>query len=88
MSVFDMTENNFLNNPHFNVFSFGRPPVSIDIMTEVKGLLFNPAFQAAEMIEIENLSVRVININDLLKAKKSSGRSKDYDDLENLSEKQ
>ena len=38
MPLFDMTESNFLENKHFNVFSFGRPPVSIDLMTEVKGL--------------------------------------------------
>src|ERR1700754_3219108 len=34
MSLFDMTEDNFLKNSEINVFSFGRPPVSIDIMTE------------------------------------------------------
>jgi hypothetical protein len=88
MPVFDMTEFNFLNNSKFNVFSFGKPPVSIDIMTEVKGLSFYSAYQSASIIKIENLSVRLINLNDLLKAKKSSGRSKDLDDIENLSEKE
>ena len=88
MPVFDMTEFNFLNNSQFNVFSFGKPPVSIDIMTEVKGLSFYSAYQSASIIKIENLSVRLINLNDLLKAKKSSGRSKDLDDIENLSEKE
>jgi hypothetical protein len=88
MPVFDMTEFNFLNNSQFNVFSFGKPPVSIDIMTEVKGLSFDTAYQASNIIKIENLSVRLINLNDLLKAKKSSGRPKDLDDIENLSEKE
>ena len=35
MPVFDMTEENFLKNPDLNVFTFGRPPRSIDIMTFV-----------------------------------------------------
>jgi hypothetical protein len=85
MPLFDMTEFNFLNNKDFNVFSFGRPPVSIDIMTEVKGLDFHNTFKESRIIEVEGISVRVINYNDLIMAKKSSGRSKDIDDLENLS---
>ena len=38
MPVFDMTEENFLNHPEWDVFTFGRSPVAIDIMTSVKGL--------------------------------------------------
>lgn len=84
MPLFDMTLYNFLDNPELNVFSFGRPPVSIDIMTEVKGLDFENTFQQAKFIEIENLSIRLIQFNDLIKAKRASGRPKDLDDLENL----
>ncbi len=84
MPVFEMTEENFLFNGAFNVFTFGRPPVSIDIMTEVKGLDFNETYKKASIVEIEGLSIRLINITDLLVAKKSAGRSKDLNDLENL----
>lgn len=45
MRVFDMTEENFLKNPELNVFTFGRPPSSIDIMTDVKGLDFDKPFK-------------------------------------------
>ena len=86
MPLFGMTENNFLENPLLNVFTFGRPPVSIDIMTEVKGLNFEETYRESQIIEIESLSVRLIHYNHLIKAKKSSGRSKDLDDLENLSD--
>lgn len=48
MPVFDMTETNFLNNPAMNVFTYGVSPVSIDLMTEAKGLDFEVAFQQAE----------------------------------------
>ena len=84
MPLFDMTEDNFLNNPDLNVFTFGRPPRSIDIMTAVKGIDFDESFLAANLVEIENLEVRLIHLTHLLKAKKAAGRYKDLDDIENL----
>ena len=50
MPVFDMTEENFLNNPDLNVFTFGRPPRSIDIMTAVKGIDFDESSLAANLV--------------------------------------
>lgn len=84
MPVFDMTVDNFLSNPEMNVFTFGRPPRSIDIMTHVKGLDFEETFAFSKIIEIENLKIRLIHINQLIQAKKASGRHKDLDDIENL----
>ena len=40
MPVFDMTEEKFLTHGESDVFTFGRAPSSIDIMTKVKGLDF------------------------------------------------
>ena len=85
MPVFDMIEDTFLNNPKLNVFTFGRPPRSIDIMTDVKGLNFDETFKVSKIVEVENLKVRLIHLNQLLQAKKASGRHKDLDDIENLS---
>ena len=85
MPVFDMTENNFLKNPGLNVFTFGRPPSAIDIMTDVKGLHFKEAFKTSQIIEAGTLKVRVIGLNQLLKAKRAAGRHRDLDDIENLS---
>jgi predicted nucleotidyltransferase len=85
MPVFDMTEDNFLKNAELNVFTFGRPPRSIDIMTDVKGLNFGETFKTSQIIDIENLKVRLIHLNQLLLAKKAAGRYKDLDDIENLS---
>ena len=85
MPVFDMTEENFLKNPELNVFTFGRPPSSIDIMTDVKGLNFAETFKDSKIVEVENLKVRLINLHQLLKAKTAAGRHKDLDDIENLS---
>ncbi len=87
LSIFDMTEKNFLSNPDIDVFSFGRPPVSIDILTDVKGLEFTECFNHASFRSVDGLQVYLIEYRDLIKTKKASGRSKDLDDLENLSEK-
>lgn len=85
MPVFDMTEINFLYNHDFDVFSFGVPPVSIDLMTRAKGLDFESCFEKAEVHEIDGVNIRVLHLNDLIRAKKASNRSKDQDDIEKLS---
>ncbi len=85
MSIFDMSKENFLNNPQFDVFTFGRPPVAIDLLTNVKGLNFKESYKHKITNEIEeNLSINLINYNDLITAKKAAGRSRDLNDIENL----
>ncbi|MDZ7608184.1 MAG: DUF6036 family nucleotidyltransferase [Cyclobacteriaceae bacterium] len=85
MPVFDMTRERFLNDPDVDVFTFGRPPVCIDIITKLKGLVFNEAFGNAEIHEIEGkLKVKVIHLNDLITAKRASNRPKDRDDIQHL----
>ncbi len=84
MPVFDMTEENFLSHPNWDVFTFGVPPVAIDLMVKVKGLAFESCFTNSKLFEDEGLKIRTISLNDLLLAKKTAGRSKDLNDLENL----
>ena len=80
-----MTKEKFLDIQNYDVFTFGRPPICIDIITQIKGLIFENAFQNAQWFEIEReLKVRVLHFDDLIKAKKASGRNKDLDDLEHL----
>ncbi|HEY4195173.1 MAG TPA: DUF6036 family nucleotidyltransferase [Mucilaginibacter sp.] len=84
MPVFDMTEENFLNHPQWEVFKFGKPPSSIDVMIKVKGLSFEECYNDSVFFEEEELQIRTINFNKLISAKRASGRSKDLNDLENL----
>ena len=84
MPVFDMTKNNFLNNAAIDVFTFGKSPVSIDLMTAVKGLNFDDAYTNSEIHQVDDLKIRVVHYNDLLIAKQASGRPRDLDDIENL----
>lgn len=84
MPVFDMTEQNFMSHPNWDVFSFGNPPVAIDIMVKVKGLDFETCYQKSVVFEDVDLRIRTIHKNDLIEAKRVAGRSKDLNDLENL----
>jgi len=84
LSLFDMTKSNFLSNPQLDVFTFGRPPVSIDIITSIKGCVFDQVFNNSLIIEIEGIEIRLIRLNDLLVAKKAANRPKDNDDINHL----
>lgn len=88
MPLFDMTEENFLHHPNWEVFTFGRPPASIDIMISVKGMNFAECFEKAVWFEDAALKIKTIHINDLLAAKKASGRHKDQQDIDNLKSKE
>ena len=84
MPMFDMTEEKFLNTVDYDVFTFGRPPVQIEILTRVKGLTFDDAFHHASFLENDGVMVQMIDLKDLILAKKAAGRAKDQADLENL----
>ncbi len=85
MPVFDMSVDKFLQTDKYDVFIFGVPPVSIEVLTQVKAIDFEEAFPAAQWFEIgTGLQVRTLNLTDLLRAKKAAGRLKDLDDIEHL----
>jgi hypothetical protein len=84
MPVFDMTSQNFLHNPALDVFTFGRPPVAIDIITQLKGMNFVEAYAKASDIEVSGVTIRLIDYQHLLQAKRAAGRPRDQNDLDNL----
>ena len=83
MRVFDMTLENFLST-QFDVWTFGVSPVRIDLMTEVKGLNFSECFNNAKFYVEDAVSFRFLHRNDLIDAKRASGRNRDMDDIEQL----
>lgn len=68
----------------YDVFTFGRPPMAIEIMTQLKGVFFEEAFAKSTIENSDGISVRVIHINQLIQAKKAAGRYKDLHDIDNL----
>jgi len=84
LPVFDMTEERFLDAATVDVFSYGRPPVSIDIITKLKGIEFDEAFSRSLQFDENGLLIRFIHLNNLIQTKKAAGRHKDLDDIEKL----
>ena len=84
MPVYDMTQENFLYHPVWDVFTFGTPPVAIDLMISMNDFNFSEIYNRTVLFKDENIEIRTIHKNDLIRAKEKAGRSKDLNDLENL----
>ena len=67
------------------IIQLGYPPNRIDLMTSPKGVEFENCYASRETIEIEGLKIDFIDIANLKKNKKATGRLQDLADLENLS---
>ena len=84
LALFDMTLQNFLNTDELDVFRFGRPPTAIDIITSLKGIEFKKSQNNAVVQEFDGVKIKYLSFIDLINAKKSAGRAKDINDIENL----
>jgi hypothetical protein len=78
-----ITLDSFLSS-EFDVFSIGKPPFAIEIMTAVKGLNYPETYSSSTVEKIDGIDIRVVHINHLRQAKEAAGRHKDLNDLENL----
>ena len=74
----------FINNQYTDVFTFGRAPLAIDIMTQVKGLEFDQAYKNVKKINIDKKTVNIIDYRELIMAKKAANRFKDLNDIQQL----
>lgn len=84
MPLFDMTKENFLHHPAWDVFRYGKKPVAIDIMVKLNDFDFNESYKLSHIYTDDDLQIRTIHINQLIEAKKIAGRGKDMDDLQHL----
>ena len=66
------------------IFQIGIAPRRIDIITGVSGLQFDKAFAQSLEIDIEGLKIHYPSLDDLIRNKKASGRTKDLADVEAL----
>lgn len=67
------------------VVQLGYPPNRIDIINSPDGIEFKECYKSKILIEIEGLAIPVIDLENLKKNKKASGRLQDLADLEKLS---
>ncbi len=67
------------------IIQLGNPPNRIDLLTSIDGVNFLECFQSKLVADIEGLKINFINIENLKKNKRASGRHQDLADLEKLS---
>jgi hypothetical protein len=66
------------------IIQLGYPPRRIDILTTLPGVDFNACFATRVIIEIDGLPVNFIDLENLKKNKRATGRAQDLADVENL----
>ena len=83
------------DDPDLTPETFQRPnvlirmgviPYMIEIHTAVSGVRFEACYPQRVIKEIEGIPVDVIDLKNLLKNKRATGRHRDLDDIENLPE--
>lgn len=66
------------------ILRMGVPPVRIEVLSVIDGVNFNDCYNQKIVGTIDGVSVNVINLDDLKKNKRSTGRKKDIADLDYL----
>ena len=77
-----LTENDFMNPDQ--IIQLGFPPNRIDLIAQADGIEFDACYPTRMEIEIEGIPVNFIDLENLKRNKKASGRHQDLADLENL----
>lgn len=78
----DFKEEDFLVSD--NIIQLGYEPYRIDILMEVDGINFESSYANRSVITIGDLPVNFLGIEELIIAKKQSGRLQDLADAEQL----
>ncbi|MBI3160828.1 MAG: nucleotidyltransferase [Chloroflexi bacterium] len=66
------------------IIQLGYPPNRIDILTTLPGIGFADCFESRVRIEIEDVQVNFIDIDNLIRNKRATGRTQDLADAETL----
>ncbi|HRZ23390.1 MAG TPA: nucleotidyltransferase [Candidatus Contendobacter sp.] len=66
------------------IFQIGVAPRRIDIITTASGLHFEETFERSLTVDIEGIEVHVPSLDDLIRNKRTAGRTKDLADAEAL----
>lgn len=66
------------------IIQLGQAPNRIDLVMGASGVDFEESFASREEVEIEGVKLNFIDLENLKKNKKASGRLQDLADIENL----
>lgn len=85
MGEIGLNHEDFLKPDEF--VQIGYPPNRIDLVLSCDGVDFNECFKSRLVIEVDGLEISFIDLENLKKNKKATGRLQDLADLENLESK-
>ena len=78
-------------NPEFlqenKILRMGVPPVRLEITTSISGVEFDQCYHSRIVDELDGIEVNLIDLENLKRNKKASGRPKDLVDLKKLQRK-
>ncbi len=66
------------------IIRMGVPPVRLEITTSISGVEFDECYQARIVDDLDGVKVNLIDLENLKKNKKASGRLKDITDFKKL----
>jgi hypothetical protein len=66
------------------IIQLGYPPVRIDLITTLPGVDFADCYASRLEIQVDNVTVNFIDLENLKRNKRASGRPQDIADLANL----
>lgn len=74
-----LTKEDFLNDNY--VTQLGYPPLRIDILNAISGVVFEEAYNNRIKTDFDGLPINFIHIDDFIANKEASGRNKDLGDI-------
>ncbi len=77
----NLTEADFASD---GFFQMGRPPVRVDILMTLDGVIFQNAWANRVAAFFDEVSVHIIGLSDLIENKKAAGRPQDLEDIERM----
>jgi len=69
------------------IIRMGVPPMRLEITTSISGVEFDECYEAKIVDKLDGIEVNLIDLENLKKNKKASGRPKDLVDLNKLQQK-
>lgn len=66
------------------MITIGRPPIRLDFLNQIDGVDFETAWSRRQIFEVFGVQANVLSKQDLIAAKRASGRPQDLLDLERL----
>jgi predicted nucleotidyltransferase len=66
------------------VIRMGLPPLRIEILTTISGVMFTECYRRREVVDLGGVLVSIISLSDLKANKRAAARHQDLSDLEHL----